>query len=362
MNIKEYKDILPKLFKANIVPHLWGAHGIGKTEIHRQLAESLGLNLVYLTFGAVEDVGDIIGLQDFIEVDGVKKTQHTAPDWFPTKPGNLIFIDEFNRANSAILQAMFPFILEGRLHTHKLPNNSFIVLASNPPTDEYLVNDIGDSALMSRCCHFELKPTVQEFLTYMRQQDASPAVVNFITNRPEMLEVEKDGFDFGTLKPNRRGVHKVADFNKLSGPTQNQLSYVATGLCGVEFAASFIKSLSDFETAVSGRHVYDNGLNGVNRTKLKNLIKDSRIDSLNCTVEDILFILKEDDKADDKNLKHVSEFVKMLPKGLAFRAVRDILTLNSGNTQVIIGEDLKIKEMFEKESIKETKANKKGGE
>ena len=153
MNIETYKALLPKLFKTGIVPFVWGRHGIGKTEIHKQLAKSMGLDLIYLTFGAVEDVGDIIGLPEFTEQDGVKKTSHIMPSWFPTTGNKLIFLDEFNRAKPQILQSMLPFVLEGRLHTHKLPENCHIVVAGNPPTDEYDVTLFEDNALFSRFCH-----------------------------------------------------------------------------------------------------------------------------------------------------------------------------------------------------------------
>jgi MoxR-like ATPase len=159
MNIQDFKKYLPTLLKNNIVPFTWGNQGIGKTQSIAQVAAQAGIGFVHLHL-ATQEVGDLVGLL-MIQADGTVK--HARPEWFPTEGEGIIFLDELNRAHPDVIQAMFSFITSKTIHTHKLPDGWKIVAAGNYQSDQFNVTDTSDAAWMSRFCHIELQPTVQEF-------------------------------------------------------------------------------------------------------------------------------------------------------------------------------------------------------
>ena len=63
MNISEFKSQVGLLFKHQITPFIWGAHGIGKTSIVSQYCAERGYKYVMQALGTKE-AGDIQGLLD----------------------------------------------------------------------------------------------------------------------------------------------------------------------------------------------------------------------------------------------------------------------------------------------------------
>ena len=66
MNISTLKEALPYLIEAEVPAMLVGHHGVGKTEGVRQYCKDNGFMLKILNLGT-QDVGDIIGLADFLK-------------------------------------------------------------------------------------------------------------------------------------------------------------------------------------------------------------------------------------------------------------------------------------------------------
>lgn len=348
MNISTYKSILPKLLSTNIVPFVWGKHGIGKTEVHRQIAESLGMDLIYLTFGAVEDVGDIIGLPDFKVINNLKYTEHAAPSWFPTEGNKLIFIDEFNRAKPSILQAMLPFILEGRLHTHKLPENCKIVVSGNPPTDEYDVTMFEDSALFSRFCHVELTPSVEEWLDWERGCGGSESVITFFENNKDLLNSKVGDFDLRNVcRHDRRNASMLSRFCKKYNSFEHdkEVEHVAIGLLGPELGIKFISFLKDTRVRLSGEEVLNKFSD---QTRIKILDNLNERDLLNHAFESAFGIARAAKKFTRKQLRNLEKFILYAPNDLAFKAFDKIIKSGISTELVleVLGESEQLKDKF----------------
>ncbi len=215
---------------------LWGLAGQGKTTAVYELADRLAAETkkdvrITVLHLATQDVGDLIGMP--VRDEENKKTIWYMPEWFPTVDDenviNLVFLDEFNRAPKYVLAAMLPFLLEGRMHQHIAPSNTFIVAAGNPPSDEYDVTQLFDEALISRLGHIILEVDHKEWLErHTFRDDNRPdfavdeCVWEVVNKEPQVLRngtLDMDGLGF-KIRPNPRTLHLVGRITKTMNKTQ----------------------------------------------------------------------------------------------------------------------------------------------
>lgn len=134
---------------------IFGAPGIGKTEIVAQAADVLGISLLNLDAQnmAMEDfmgVPKVIDIEDpeFEEDEegkrmvsvGKGRTRFNPPSSLPTDNGSngkggILFLDELNKADDYLLRKLNQFVQKGRLNDYVLPSNWIIVAAGNRPQD-----------------------------------------------------------------------------------------------------------------------------------------------------------------------------------------------------------------------------------
>ena len=193
MNIENLKLAVPSLFNAGITPFIWGFHGTGKSQVVRQIAKGLGDWLCFdFRLNTQADIGDILGLQDFVkDSEGrITATTHYKPQWLqkaidfceanPEK-GAIIFFDELNRAaRHDMIGPIFQMSIDKKLHVWDFPKNLHIVVASNPNTEDYNVLSLDDLALLDRFCHIKFTPSKKEFFDYARTKETDSSIVDFL--------------------------------------------------------------------------------------------------------------------------------------------------------------------------------------
>ena len=171
-----------------------GKHGIGKSQSVAEFAKENGYHYQPL-FLSHQEVADLIGIP--VEKDG--KTIWTKPVWL-TKMEEaaangkdcVLFLDELNRAQLDVRQVALQLVLDGEIHQHKLPSNTFIVAAINPTDDDsndYQVEEL-DAALLDRFLVVELEPDAKEWINYAIEKGLHPLVIKFISKFPEYLYKE----------------------------------------------------------------------------------------------------------------------------------------------------------------------------
>ena len=222
MNRKETENLL-KIIPLRQAIMLRGIHGVGKSQFLRKFYERLGYK-VYVFFGATaEDAGDITGLPDkdiveytFIDDNGVshtkkeKRTVFNAPYWLPTDPKAklLIFLDEINRANSAVLNCFMNMILNREHNGQPLGENVKIVAGINPSEEgDYEVNKT-DKAFNDRFKIIDFHPDVEEWLDYGYSQGYHPEVLEFISRNTSYLDPNLE--DDAIVQPSRRSWEDVS--------------------------------------------------------------------------------------------------------------------------------------------------------
>jgi hypothetical protein len=226
---------LPYLAKSGLVPNIIGNHGIGKSSVIRQFASENGYSFHPYFLSQLSDMGDILGLPEF-DRDSTGKALSTSfihPKKLPRKPKSLLFFDELNRAHKDILQGIFQLALEGELHDYKLPEDSIIIMAMNPATEEYSVLDFGDKAFNDRFVHIKLDPTVSEFTSFMDGKYGKNDISEFVMENTKLLEEELSSFNLDFVKPSRRSWDRLLTLEN-TGVPDDLMRELGFGIVGTE--------------------------------------------------------------------------------------------------------------------------------
>lgn len=332
MDIKDFKKVLPFLTKNNIVPFLWGSQGIGKTQTISQYCKENDLELVVL-HTATQDVGDLIGL--LVKADD-GTVYHARPEWFPTKGKGIIFLDELNRAANDVIQAMFPFITEKRLHRHVLPSGWSVVAAGNYNSDRFTVTDTSDSAWLSRFCHIDFTPSVEEFLVHAESRGMHD-VADFIRAQPSMLELsakEAGRLDTSFIVPDRRSMLEGIGRLDNEADFPDSLRYETySGFVGTATAAAYMSHRARAERSLSLGQILGH-YEGTIRNRVKELSsndKERRFDILNQPMDELFVkleltphLLSQADYID--NLKN---YLLDIPRELSMKAFTKMARMGS---------------------------------
>ena len=329
MNIKDLKSSLDYLFKAEVTPFIWGHAGIGKSTVLKQYAENKGYKFFPFYLGTQSDLGDILGLASFVKDKNGSEiaTTFATPLWLKEtieycennpKSGAVIFLDEFNRARRDILNGMFSLALDKTFHTVKLPTNCHVVAAGNPPTDEYIVTDINETALMSRFCHVKLEPTFQEWLIYAKGSEFEPTLISFLQEQPDLLEETKSSFTL-PVKVDRRAYERVNRLFKVETPPE-LLDQLMTGIIGAERLVAYKLHLTKTEKPLSASQVLSGEHLETVRQWSNPLDVKSSLLSITCdNVYDYFLILdgKKQDLTETES-EVLINFLEALPKDICY--------------------------------------------
>lgn len=248
-----------KLLPPNISVLVQGDHGIGKSDITRELAAYFGIKLIDIRLGQ-KDVGDITGLP---AMDAANKTTNWfAADWVRAacEEPCLLFFDEMNRGTTEVLQAVFEAVLDRRLGWKNIFHPQTRVYAAINVDNKYQVNEL-DPAKRDRFAVFDLQPDVQDWITWGQEtgEDGESRVpyevTEFIRLHQEHLE-NKGNFEPNKKYGSRRSWTRLGNILRgakiLDTPADDRFYHLATAMVGVTSAQafqSFVKTMDRKVTA-----------------------------------------------------------------------------------------------------------------
>lgn len=161
---------------------LWGAPGVGKSTLVREICEQQGIDFIDIRLAQREPV-DLRGLP-------VPKDDHVdwllAGEW-PRDPESrgVILFDELSAADRTLQAAAYEIILDRRLgDLYKLPSGWLVMGAGNRSGDRAVAYSFS-SALANRFCHLNLEPDVEQWCQWAQQQGIDPKIIGFLKFAPE---------------------------------------------------------------------------------------------------------------------------------------------------------------------------------
>lgn len=199
----QLKEVIRLSFSTKQPIMVWGAPGIGKSDIISSVAHEVENTLlidVRLTLWSETD------LKGFPRYCSKTDTMVWAsPSELPNAEmaGRynriVIFLDELPQASPSVQAAAYQLILGRRLGQYVLPDNVYIIAAGNRDVDRGLFHKMSP-ALSSRFMHYELSVSHEDFLTWAISVDFCPVTLAFLQWSKESLfqyVPKKSGLTFG---------------------------------------------------------------------------------------------------------------------------------------------------------------------
>ncbi len=224
---------------------LWGAPGVGKSDIVKQTAADLGLELRDVRLALL----DPIDLKGFPVVDALKKNMSWLPaNFLPTKGKGILFLDELNSAPQAVQAASYQLILNRCIGDYKLPDGWYVMGAGNRSGDRSVVHAM-PSALANRFVHLDYDISVDDWNEWAMHNEIHTDLRAFIRFRPNLLH----SFDAATNPrafPSPRSWAFVNDIYK-SDLSQDQEFELVKGTVGEGASAEFsgfVRLIKDLPT------------------------------------------------------------------------------------------------------------------
>lgn len=271
MSVSTFLRVAPKL-PASTSIMLRGNHGIGKSQLGRQLAAMIQEQLKLADYPVIDrrlsqvSEGDIIGLPS---TDG-EVTRFNPPDWYKKACSQpvFLFLDELNRATPEVMQAAFQIVLDRELNGWRLHPDTRVMTAINASA-AYNVNEV-DPALLDRFWVIDLHPDTKDFLTWARKENPSkghgynclPLVSEFIAadGGDKWLDPPKDS-EPGKKHVSRRSWERLGDALFVAGVSEepaNDLFYpICVGYVGLEAATKFVDFAKTADLRFSGKDIVD---------------------------------------------------------------------------------------------------------
>lgn len=161
---------------------LWGHSSIGKTEAIEDFAERMGMDCVVIELGN-SSPEEFAGQRVF--EPGNDREIELKPWWFPARAA-IVFLDEIGLCIEEVRGAAFRLILKGCIGNHQLPEDSWVVGATNTSSDGSAHNQLAVPSI-ARFGHVELVHDVEQWLEDSRKKKVRNDIRAFIRAYPNEL-------------------------------------------------------------------------------------------------------------------------------------------------------------------------------
>ena len=302
---KDLTSVLDHLFKTNLereslskdgvrpVPVcIWGSHGIGKTAIVKDFAESHGWNFKYIAPAQFEEMGDLHGLPVRHDPDpdiiGDEVTVYLPPDWVPgpdeVGPG-ILLLDDINRADDRILRGVMQLLQEFEMFSWKLPPKWQIVCTANPEGAEYSVTPM-DDAMLTRMVHFTMVFEIDAWIDWALGDGIDERGIDFVRCYPETITGRRT-----TARSLTNFFRQIKDISNLEGNFE-LVNALAHGSLDQTTADAFLKYVTeDMAVLLSARDILDAKDARQWESRLAELVNDGnaiRVDRLSLVVDRVI--------------------------------------------------------------------------
>jgi len=280
--------------------------------LSRALKEQQLAELLKADPGLVENPTATIALlsamEQFPEADALANKRANL---MPKLDRGILFLDELNRGQDDVIQAVFQLVMERRIGSYVLPSGWQIVTAGNY-MEGYMTNGFTDPAFLDRFTHLILDGgdlTLEEWVSFMTDKHGGAAanIIEFASQNVKHLDGDIKGELGFSVQPSRRSWDAVIRVEQAYHGTdwsEDARLGVIAGLVGREVATAYLRyscPVRPRELIQHGVDHYKGKLVSLNRNQLTGLMWGL-----------VSFLKGKVD--DEKNAKVAMDFAKFMAK------------------------------------------------
>ena len=242
------RQALPRLLAKQRPVFLWGAPGVGKSDLIAKVASDCNLQLRDVRLSLL----DPVDLKGFPTINKAKTQMTWLPaDFLPTEGKGLLFLDEMNAAPQSVQAAAYQLVLNRKLGDYTLPDGWSVVAAGNRTSDRSVVHAM-PAALANRFIHLDYDVNVDDWNEWAMEKGIHTDLRAFIRFRPNLLH----SFDAATNPrafPSPRSWEFVNDVYKdhLSQEIEFELIKGTVGEGASAEFSGFVRLIKDLPTVDS---------------------------------------------------------------------------------------------------------------
>jgi hypothetical protein len=174
-------EALHALISQRVPLHIWGACGVGKSQIVAQVATSL--NYEFLDILAVQlDPVDLRGLPR-ITAD---QAEWVPPKFFPNDGEGILFLDELTSAPQMPQAGCYQLVLDRKLGEYTVPDG-WVVIAAGNRASERGVHFSMPRPLRNRFVHLNLEPDFEDWTKWAVKAGIRPEILAFLRFKSALL-------------------------------------------------------------------------------------------------------------------------------------------------------------------------------
>jgi len=183
MKAQQLKETLHQLTRKQLPIFIWGAPGVGKSSIVKQVAKEQGIGFIDLRL-ALMDPTDLKGIPYY---DPSANTALWAqPAFLPKDGSGILFLDELNTAAPSVQASAYQLILDRAIGEYKLPDGWAIVAAGNRQKDRGATYNMA-TPLANRFVHLDLEVSLDAFKTWAYANGIDLRVIAYLEYKSEDL-------------------------------------------------------------------------------------------------------------------------------------------------------------------------------
>ncbi len=187
MKPSQVRKALHAAIRYNRAAFLWGAPGIGKSDLVRSIASDLGIALIDKRLSQ----SDPTELKGYPWPDSKKKIMTFFQDGsLPTEGRGILFLDELNNAPAAVQAPAYQLVLDRRLGDYVLPPGWHVIAAGNRASDRSITHTMA-GALLNRFIHLDMDADLEDWIVWAKRNGIRPGTQGYLRYRPTNLCVAK---------------------------------------------------------------------------------------------------------------------------------------------------------------------------
>lgn len=185
MKASHISSIVTQLIEKKLPVFIWGAPGIGKSSIVKQIAKEKKLKFIDLRLSLL-DPTDLKGIP-FFNPD-TQEGVWAKPSFLPSdkESQGILFLDEINTAPPAVQASAYQLILDRSVGEYTLPSGWSIVAAGNRETDRGVVYKM-PPPLANRFVHFEMDVDFNDWKTWAYKTQIHSSIIGYLAYDKSML-------------------------------------------------------------------------------------------------------------------------------------------------------------------------------